>query len=39
MKAGLSVREAADETGWVRAPGEFLRDAISRPSVKASSPT
>ena len=39
MKAGLSVREAADETGWVRAPGEFLRDAISRPRVKASSPT
>lgn len=28
-----------DETGWVRAPGEFLRDAISRPRVKASSPT
>ena len=27
-----------DETGWVRAPGEFLRDAISRPRVKASSP-
>ena len=28
-----------DETGWVRAPGEFLRDAISRPRVKVSSPT
>ena len=27
-----------DETGWVRAPGEFLRDVISRPRVRASSP-